>query len=67
MLLEIWDTTWRVPNAPMFIIGLAILGWALASGFLAFTGGQKSGQPDILPPRRSAEMVEDSEDTSADE
>jgi hypothetical protein len=66
MLLEIWDATWRVPNAPMFIIGLAILGWALGSGFLAFTGSQKSGQPEIHSPRRAPEMVEEPEDTPGD-
>lgn len=66
MLLDIWETTWRVPNAPMFVIGLAILGWALASGILAFTGSQKSGQPEILLPHRPAEVVEGPEDAPAD-
>lgn len=66
MLLEIWDTTWRVPNAPMFVVGLAILGWAFASGFLAFTGGEKSGQPEILPPHRPSEAIEEPEEALAE-
>lgn len=65
-LLEIWDATWRVPNAPMFLVGFVILGWAFLAGALAFTGSQKSGLPEIHPPHRPTEMHEEPEDAPAD-
>lgn len=46
------EVVWRVPNAPMFVVGLAIVGWALAAGLLAFTGSQASGLPEIHVPQR---------------
>lgn len=66
-VLEIWDATWRVPNAPMFLVGIIILGWAFASGLLAFTGSQKSGLPEIDAPHRPPEAVEEPEDAPADQ
>ena len=65
--LDIWETTWRVPNAPLFVVGLAILGWALASGFLAFTGSQRSGQPEIHFPRQDAGVAEEPENAALGE
>lgn len=46
------DIVWRVPNPPAFLVGFAIVGWALAAGVLAFTGTQASGQPEIHFPQR---------------
>lgn len=66
-VLEIWDASWRVPNAPMFIIGLVIVGWGFAAGALAFTGSQKSGLPEIHFPQRPTEAVEEPEDAPADQ
>ena len=48
------EVVWRVPNLPMFVVGLAIVGWALATGLLAFTGSQASGLPEIPVPQRPA-------------
>jgi len=61
MLLDIWEASWRVPNSPLFIVGLIIVGWGMASGFLAFTGGSQSGQPEIKFPQQAPEMVEEPE------
>ncbi len=49
------EVVWRVPNAPMFVVGLGIVGWALAAGLLAFTGSQASGLPEIHFPRKPAD------------
>lgn len=60
------EVVWRVPNAPMFVVGLGIVGWALAAGVLAFTGSQASGQPEIHAPSRPSAGSEDG-DGDADE
>lgn len=61
------EVTWRVPNLVMFPIGFAILAWAFASGFLAFTGSQGSGQPEIDFPREPAAVVEEPEDETPEQ
>ncbi len=66
-LLEIWDASWRVPNAPMFLIGGLILLWAFGAGAMAFMGSQKSGLPEIHAPHRPTEAVEEPEDAPAEE
>lgn len=59
MLLDIWETSWRIPQAIPFAIGGLILAWGAFSAFLAFSGSQRSGQPEIHAPRKPAEVVEE--------
>jgi hypothetical protein len=66
------EVSWRVPNLFLWPVGLIILAWAFGAGFLAFTGGQASGQPDIAFPQRPVEPVgaeepaaEEGDDTEA--
>jgi|GEM_PF-5306201 len=61
------EVAWRVPNLVMFPIGLAILAWAFASGFLAFTGSQGSGQPEIHFPQEPAAVVDEPEDETPEQ
>lgn len=56
-MLVLLEVSWRVPLVFPFIVGFVILAWALASGFLAFSGGQRSGLHDIIPPGRPSESI----------
>jgi len=59
MLLDIWETSWRVPQAIPFVVGGLIVAWGAFSALLAFSGSQRSGQPEIHFPRKPAEIVEE--------
>ena len=67
IVLEIWETSWKVPNVILFPIGFIIVGWALGAGFLAFTGSQASGQPEIHFPREEPVTVEEPEDETSEQ
>ncbi|MGE3962012.1 MAG: hypothetical protein AB7F65_10055 [Dehalococcoidia bacterium] len=67
IVLDIWETTWRVPNLVLFPIGFLIVGWGLASGFLAFTGSQASGQPEIHFPQEPPIVVDEPEDATPEQ
>jgi len=49
------EVSWRVPNLFLWPVGFIIVGWAFFAGYLAFTGSQSAGQPEIHFPERSAE------------
>ncbi len=61
------EVTVRVPNFVMFPIGLLIVAWAAGAGFLAFTGSQASGQPEIHFPREAPLMVDEPEDETPEQ
>ncbi|MCA9856280.1 MAG: hypothetical protein KC458_03265 [Dehalococcoidia bacterium] len=67
IVLDIWETTWRVPNLVLFPIGFVILAWATAAGFLAFTGSQASGQPEIHFPKEPPIIVDEPEDETPEQ
>lgn len=67
IVLDIWESSWRVPNLVMFPIGFIIVGWAFASGFLAFSGSQSSGQPEIHFPREEPIVVDEGEDATPEQ
>ncbi|MDA0271483.1 MAG: hypothetical protein O2798_10510 [Chloroflexi bacterium] len=39
-----------VPSAIPFAVGIAIVGWGILSGLVAFTGGQSSGLHEEFKP-----------------
>ncbi len=68
IVLDIWETSWKIPNLFLFPIGFIIVGWALGAGFLAFTGSQASGQPEIhFPHKDEPVMVEEPEDETPEQ